>query len=121
MTMAEWRTEGMALFGTNSRAWRFVCPMCKGVMSVQDYFDVGAPEGTIGFSCIGLYRTDANAGADVWNRLRAMQWCTYAGGGLFKLHPIIVISDDGDQVPFFDFDRSTPLAIVPDQPAGPVT
>jgi len=121
MTPAEWRTEGTALFGTNSRAWRFVCPVCKSVMSVQDYFDVGAPEGFIGFSCIGRYLTDANASAEVWKKMPAATRCTYAGGGLFKLHPIMVISVDGNEVPFFDFDRSTPLAVVPEQPAGTVT
>lgn len=94
MTHKEWVAEGRRRFGSDSMKWQFVCPACGHVQSVQDYKDAGAPEGAVGFSCVGRYlngtpRDAFEAGAGP---------CNYAGGGLFGLNPLNV---DGGH--YFDF------------------
>jgi hypothetical protein len=83
MTNAEWQGEGIRRFGEDRMQWKFICPSCGAVMSVQDYQDAGAPEGAVAFNCIGRYtgaaRTILSPGEGP---------CNYAGGGLFQLNPI---------------------------------
>lgn len=43
MTRDEWSAEGRKRFGDDQMQWRFVCPACGHVASVQDYKDAGAP------------------------------------------------------------------------------
>jgi hypothetical protein len=83
MTKEEWEAEGARRFGPNRRAWRFVCPSCTHVASVQEWLDAGATDGEIAFSCIGR-RLGANGDKTF---LKAGGPCNYAGGGLFALNP----------------------------------
>jgi len=86
MTRDEWLAEGRRLFGDDVLQWRFVCPSCGHVASVQDWKDAGAPEGAVAFSCVGRYtgaggeKTFAKSGGP----------CDYAGGGLIGLNPVEV-------------------------------
>ena len=52
---AMWLAEAERRFGKDPLRWRFVCPSCGHVASVQDYKDVGAPVECVGFSCIGRW------------------------------------------------------------------
>ena len=88
MTLKEWRAKGEQLFGPDQLKWRFVCPVCKHVASVQDYKDAKAPEGAVGFSCIGRYTGSLNKAFE-GNPGEAGP-CNYAGGGLFRLNPVHV-------------------------------
>lgn len=92
-TKEEWYAEGRRLFGDDVMQWRFVCPVCGHVASVQDWKDAGAPEGSVAFACVGRWiegsrRAFGDKGAGP---------CDYSGGGLFGLNPITV---DGDQEVF---------------------
>ena len=47
MTHAEWLAEATRRFGDDPMAWKFVCPSCGHIASVQDwkgFFDVAGDE-----------------------------------------------------------------------------
>lgn len=97
MTREEWEAKGLELFGRDRKRWKFVCPACGHVQSVQDYINAGAPHDVIGFSCVGRWlpkQKRAFGDKDV----KGNGPCDYAGGGLFRLNPLEV---DGMMV--FDF------------------
>ena len=56
-SLGAWQAEAAKRFGNDPFKWRFVCPVCKNEMSVQDWKDAGAPESTAAFSCVGDGRT----------------------------------------------------------------
>jgi len=95
MTHAEWLAEAERRFGDDPMFWRFVCPSCGHVASVRDWKDVGASEGAIAFSCLGRYTGDRKSAED-----KAFQHnggpCNYAGGGLFRLNPVMVDLGNGE-------------------------
>ena len=98
LTHAEWIVEAKKRYG-DFESVKFRCPMCGHVASVAEYQAANAPEGMIGFSCIGRITTvhrKAFGG-------KGPGPCDYAGGGLFKMNPIH-LTDNGE--PFcevFDF------------------
>lgn len=94
VTLVEWEEQGKKLFGPNKLDWKFTCPLCGYVASVQDWKDAGAAEGEVAFSCIGRRlenKRDAFGGDGPGP-------CNYAGGGLFKMNPVIV-----DGTGYFEF------------------
>lgn len=96
MTKAEWLAEGKKRFGDNHRNWKFKCPACGHVASVQDYKDAGAKAGHVAFSCIGRFLSDKPR--DTF--LSGKGPCNYAGGGLIDLNPLEV--DGGHYFEFAD-------------------
>lgn len=116
MTHGEWCAEAVRHFGPDPMQWRFVCPVCKHVASVQDYEDAGAPDNAAAFSCIGRWagaKRDAlglNPEAIAYGRLPPADGpgpCNYAGGGLFRLNPVEVVFPDGEKAWAFDFAPAT--------------
>lgn len=51
-TQDEMRAEATALFGENPAGWRFVCPNCGDVASIQEFVDLDATA-RAGQECIG--------------------------------------------------------------------
>lgn len=102
MTQAEWNQRGEALFGPDRMTWRFACPCCAHVASVRDWMNVGAPEGSIAFSCIGRWKLAAPREAFGGEGPGP---CNYAGGGLFAINPVKVQRDDGAEQYVFAFDE----------------
>lgn len=97
MTHEEWKAKGLELFGPDHKQWKFVCPICGYVASLQDYLDAGVPHESIAFSCIGRWlpkSISAFGGEDV----RGNGPCDYAGHGLFRFNPLEV-----DGVKYFNF------------------
>lgn len=93
-TVDEHMALGKQLYGDDMYAWRFKCPCCGHVASTQDYKDAGAPEGAVGFSCIGRWagmKREAFGG-------KGPGPCNYAGGGLFSVGPVKIGNDT-----YFDF------------------
>ena len=102
MTRDEWLAEAMKRFGKDPRKWRFVCPVCKTVQSIEDFLEQTELDkerilDVIGFSCIGrwakggcehqgLSTEPVEKGADS----KPAMGCDYAGGGLFRLNPVKV-------------------------------
>ncbi len=104
MTLEEWQSQGFDLFGTDTNAWRFECPVCKHVASVGDYKAAGAPEGAVGFSCIGRWIEGSRPAFEK----RGVGPCTYAGGGLFKLNPVTVVLPNQQEHHVFAFAQAVP-------------
>ena len=97
MTKAEWKAEGERRFGKDIMKWRFVCPSCGHVASLQDWKDAGAPANAAAFSCVGRWLGEAREAFFVADKTKPGP-CNYAGGGLIGLNPLEV---DGEH--YFDF------------------
>ena len=100
-THAEWVAEATRLFGADPMKWRFVCPICKHVATVQDWKDAGASEGSVAFSCIGRFLPECADAFSLTGDTKSGP-CNYTGGGLFRLNPVTVIKD-GSEHQVFDF------------------
>jgi hypothetical protein len=72
----------------------FECPRCGTVQSGQELIDAGVGktfedvQPYLGFSCIGRFTKDKG--------------CNWTLGGLFQIHKIEVITDDGEIYPCFE-------------------
>jgi len=105
-TLAEWRAKATELFGPDFMKWKFSCPVCLHVASVQEWNDAGAPVQSAAFSCVGRW---AGAHPEVINGTIGPNGypgkgpCNYAGGGLFGLNPVVVIDPDGVELRAFAF------------------
>lgn len=99
MTHEEWKAEGERRFGPDPMKWKFICPSCGHVASVQDWKDAHAPQNAVAFSCVGRW-----AGASDANTFKRDGGpCQYAGGGLIGLNPVEVRHPDGSVTRAFDF------------------
>jgi hypothetical protein len=116
LTNEKWIAEAKQRFGDNSLAWRFVCPSCGHVASVQDWKEAGAPNGAVAFSCIGRYVGDGKAAADNAFKHKGGP-CNYTGGGLFRLNPVVVLFDDGEKMEAFEFADAVGAPEAGEQPA----
>lgn len=97
---ADWIRAAEDRYGGDPLQWRFSCPVCRHVASVQDWKDAKAPDGAVAFSCIGRYLPAAASHAFGGSPKSP---CDYAGGGLFRLNPIHVVDQDGREHEVFDF------------------
>ena len=101
VTYEEWRKEAIELFGPDLNKWKFVCPVCGLVASVEDYKKAGAPVDAVGFSCIGRWMDNPR---DAFGE-EGPGPCNYAGGGFFRLNPVTVKTNDGKETQAFEFAR----------------
>jgi hypothetical protein len=80
-----------------------VCPMCKTVQSAADLIAAGAGtdfdavERYLGFSCVGRW-TDAGPPRNTPDG----KPCNWTLGGLFTLHTLEVVDEDGKAHPRFE-------------------
>ncbi len=83
--------------------WAFLCPICGTVQSAADLIRAGAGkdfdevEKYLGFSCIGRF---TNSGAYKPGLLPG-GGCNWTLGGLFQLHKLEVVTEDGVHHPRF--------------------
>jgi len=98
-THQNWIKEAIELYGNDPKQWKFICPVCKTVQTIQDFIDAGVGKETISktiaFSCIG--------------RFTKTKGCDWTLGGLFRLHTLEVKFEDEEKGrPTFEFaDRSS--------------
>ena len=97
ITESAWLQEVTRRFGPDSRAWRFCCPSCDHIASIQDWKDAGASEADFAFSCVGRHLPNPKRLFDKPGP------CDYAGGGLFKLNPVTVVRENGAEISLFAF------------------
>jgi len=100
LSHVDWKIEAIKLFGKDPMNWKFVCPSCGYIASVQDYKDAGAPEGAIAFSCLGRFLGKKHEAFQ-----KGKSPCNYAGGGLFRINPV-TIKECGYTYHLFDFAPS---------------
>lgn len=105
MTLQEWEDEGTRLFGPDKMAWRFKCPCCGHVATPADWEKAGAKENAVAFSCVGRWQ---GAKREAFGEGEGP--CNYAGGGLFRLNPVIVTAPDGKTQSVFAFAEPAEVA-----------
>lgn len=113
MTQQEFLAEAKRRFGEDPKKWKFVCPACGTIQSVQQLLDalinVGFKKddvhGYIGYSCIGRFTKAGDVGISAkhlkrpWNK-----GCNWTLGGLLQIHTLeIVMEDNGNRRPCFEF------------------
>ena len=94
MTKEEWLAKGKELFGDDMFQWKFICPNCGHVQSIEDfrqYKDKGANPNSAYQSCIGRYMD-----GEVGTLGDKKSPCNYAASGLIMLAPIIVVDGDSE-------------------------
>ena len=111
MTQDEFTAEAKRRFGDSPRGWKFVCPMCGTVQSIQQLLDAviaagGKKDdvhGYIGYSCIGRFTGQRDAGISAKNRGEKWdQGCNWTLGGLLHCHELEVVLPDGSRRPTFE-------------------
>ncbi len=113
--LKEWLAEGERLFGTDRTKWRFVCPSCGHVQSVEDFIELKRlgiltvdVDSVVAFSCIGRFDTripDDKVGT-IFDKEPKRQPCNYTNGGLFCLANLMVVDEKGKKHPVFEFARN---------------
>lgn len=101
--VGEWLAEGKRRFGDDVTAWRFVCPMCGKVYSVQEFIDAGGKGGPNGAyqECIGRYKGAGSPGAKDGNP----DGCNWVAYGLLGTcgKGRVILTTDGWAVEVFHF------------------
>lgn len=97
-THAEWRAEAIRRFGEDEMKWKFVCPSCGCVWSMQDWKDAGAKSSAVASQCVGRYKESPN---DIGHDDGVP--CNYANFGLFCFDPVTVVMDNGKETTSFGF------------------
>lgn len=89
--------------GVPSEHMAFKCPMCETVQSAFDLIKAGAgstPEEVeryVGFSCVGRF-----TGAGSPRNPPDGKPCNWTLGGLFRMHKLTVVIEDGSAHPSFE-------------------
>lgn len=85
--VAEWKKMLDERFGS-PKEWKFVCPICGHVQSVQDFLDINVDANNVYHKCIGRFKAD--------------EGCDYTINGLIKICKTAIIADDLNIVPVFE-------------------
>lgn len=102
LTINNWLDIGEKLFGTNDKTkWKFICPACGVSILGKEWVDNNAIE-MFAFSCIGRSIKNNDKGDFLKDK---KQPCNYAGGGFFRLNPVTVINNSGEENQCFAFDH----------------
>jgi len=96
LTESEWRKRGAELFGEDVARWRFKCPTCGHVASVESLRAELTDEE------LGLLRGRYSLEAECIGRYLSDRGCDWAAYGLFS-GPVFVLRDSGRETPVFDF------------------
>ena len=99
MTLDEFLAEAKKRFGSDSNKWRFICPVCHTVQSIEDFSAIGVkdPQRYIGFSCIGRWTGKDSPGKQPYG-----EGCNWTLGGLFRVHKLEVEDRAGEIHPHFE-------------------
>ncbi|WP_312903576.1 ASCH domain-containing protein [Stutzerimonas nitrititolerans] len=99
MTLDEFR-DALKAQGVPRDHFAFRCPRCKTIQSANDLIAAGAGEDFeaveryLGFSCVGRF-----TGAD--DPSKTKPGCNWTLGGLFQIHELEVVTEDGIHHPRF--------------------
>ncbi|MBN9034247.1 MAG: hypothetical protein J0I23_31175 [Rhizobiales bacterium] len=102
LTIAEFQSELKAQGVDRREDMAVVCPICKTVQSMQSLINAGAKdqdhaERLTGFSCVGRF-----TGAGPHKKgTPPGKGCDWTLGGLFRLHEMVVIDENGREHPHF--------------------
>ena len=93
ITQDEWIKEGNRRFGSDFKKWKFVCPKCKHIASIQEFVDLGLDPNDAYQECIG--RHVGGKGCD---------WAAYGLFGTLGNGRIVKYEKDGKEVGMEVFD-----------------
>lgn len=113
--------KGEELFGKDRSKWKFVCPSCKAIITVQDWIDyAGSCEAArehIGYACVGrlikqMQKISPNRN-DPIHQIKVghlfcntpIDYCLYQTCSLFDLSPV-TIKDTNSSFFQFSFNLS---------------
>lgn len=99
IAIKEWKEEAVKRYGEDRMEWVFKCPSCGVHTKYKEWVEDENGVNMIAFSCIGRIR-DKKYNAFSSDK---KQPCNYAGGGLFRINPIVIIDDEGIEHELFDF------------------
>ncbi|KKN00871.1 hypothetical protein LCGC14_1133440 [marine sediment metagenome] len=104
----EWKKEGEKLFGDDPLKWKFVCPNCGHVQTMQDFVELhrlkiykGKSPEVAYFSCIGRFDTRIPR-IKIGTLGEPKEYCDYTLGGLIPLVRTVLITQ-GDKQNVFEF------------------
>ena len=103
-TELEWNQRGVKLFGEDRLNWKFVCPICGNIQSVEDfrqYQDKGATPASAYKVCIGRYSGGRSA-FGYKKKDENKTPCDYISSGFFRIGDT-VIREDGENLCCFPF------------------
>jgi hypothetical protein len=87
-----------------------MCPVCGTIQSIASLIAAGvsphAAEAAIGFSCEGRF-TNAGPARHGQPARPGTRGCDWTLGGLFKMHRLEVITEDGERHPHFELATKT--------------
>lgn len=100
-TLQEWHEEGKKLFGEDFKQWKFKCPACGHVQTIQDFLDVEADGNSAYQECIGRH---TGKGSAVKGDTSGCNWAAY---GLFRTlgNGRMVITPEGKKIEVFNFSE----------------
>lgn len=81
-SLSLWKEKARKLFGENVFAWKFECPQCKYVQSVQQCLTAGMRMDQIAVHCVGGFIKMRRSNGV------ALHGCDYSPGELFDVNPI---------------------------------
>ncbi len=101
-TRQEWLEEGKQKYGKDFKRWKFKCPACKHISSVQEFIDAGADGSSAYQECIGRVNGKGEDGMKGKDKGYGCNWAAY---GLFGTlgKGRIVVTEDKKEVGVFDF------------------
>jgi len=104
ITHAEWLADAERRFGKQARNWKFVCPICGNVASLQEFKDAGAKDPSVGvYQCIGRYRPPQG---------ELKRPCDYTLYGLLNLAPFVVLTEGDKEHYAFAFADADPAPVI---------
>ena len=92
-----WEAEGRRRFGNDFMKWRFVCPMCGHIASVEEFKAVGASSPNDAFQCCLGRFTGKGAPKE-----GDSSGCNWTVNGLFKVGGASVVHN-GNEILIFDY------------------
>jgi len=107
MTVKEFH-EALRAQGVPKEHMALKCPICGTVQSSWDLIKAGvgkdydAVANYIGFSCVGRWNNTGPFQHKKSENVPSKQGCDWTLGGMFQLHKLEVVTEDGEHYPRFE-------------------
>lgn len=112
-TLKEWRAEAENRFGSNTEAWRFVCPACGRINTGREFRELDAEPNDMYQTCIGRHNGKGAEGAKHKPGTPPPEFgCNWAAFGLLGTlgKGDVVVTDEGKEVEVFSLAEKEAVA-----------
>ena len=102
-TQRKWLSEGRKQFGNDIDKWRFKCPHCGRIQTIQDFKANSIRYGFahVYFCCISRWLNPESCGFSCAEKPKRLVW--WGAAETVKRHRVEVLSEKGLRVPVFQF------------------